>query len=179
MGSTLQDQFLKMGLVDKKQANTVKKAQHKQKTGLGSKEKNNETKIQAQQTLAEKKQHDKLLNQKRNETLREQETIAQIRQLIETNRVPMEEGKTPYNFNDNNTIKRIFLHKETIEQLSRGDLAIVRQAGEYQIIPAGVADKVMKFNKKLVVVFHTPKKSSSPDQDDPYADFQIPEDLIW
>ena len=176
MGSTLQDQFLKMGLVDKKQINTVKKAQHKQKTEPGRKGGPDEGKIQAQQALAEKKHRSRLLNQKKNEELKEQETAAQIRQLIESNRVSAA-GETPYNFTDNKKIKRLFLPKEIAEGLSRGDFAIVRQAGEYQIVPAKVAEKVQKFNRNLVVVFHTP--APAPDQDDPYAEFQVPEDLIW
>lgn len=179
MGSTLQDQFLKMGLVDKKQANTVKKAQHKQKTDQRKNEITNESKIQAEKALAEKKQRDRLLNQKKNVGLKEKETAAQIRQLIDSNRVSMEEGQTPYNFTDNNKIKRLFLQKETTVRLSRGDLAIVRQAGGYQIVPAEVALRVQKFNKNLVVVFHAPKKDPTPDREDPYAEFQVPEDLIW
>ena len=179
MGSTLQDQFLKMGLVDKKQANTVKKAIHKQKAEQGKKGSINEGKIQAQQALIARKERCRLLNDKKNEELKEQETAAQIRQLIDSNRVSMAGGETPYNFTDSNKIKRIFLKKEMIERLSRGTLAIVRQAGEYQIVPAGVALKVQKFNRKLVVVFHAQGKNPSTDQEDPYAEFQVPEDLIW
>jgi uncharacterized protein YaiL (DUF2058 family) len=177
MGNTLQDQFLKMGLVDKKQVNTLKKAQHKQKAS--NKESINEGKIQAQQALAAKKEHSRLLNQKKNEELKEQETAAQIRQLIDSNRVSMAAGETPYNFIDDNKIKRLLLNKETIEQLSGGSLAIVRQAGEYLIVPAEIALKVQKFNRKLVVVFHTQRTPHSADHEDPYAEFQVPEDLIW
>ena len=177
MGSTLQDQFLKMGLVDKKQVNTVKKAQHKQKTEPGKKENTDEVKMQAQQALSEKKHRSKLLNQIKNEELKEQETAAQIRQLIESNRVLTAGGTTPYNFTDNKKIKRLFLQKETSEGLSRGDLAIVRQAGEYHIVPAKVAEKVRKFNKNLIVVFHAQTQAPAPD--DPYAEFKVPEDLIW
>ena len=179
MGSTLQDQFLKMGLVDKKQVNTLKKAQHKQKADHSKKESINEGKIQAQQALAAKKERSRLLNHKKNEESKKQETAAQIRQLIDSNRVSMAGGENPYNFTDNNKIKRLFLKKETIEQLSGGTLAIVRQAGEYQIVPAGIALKVQKFNRKLVVVFHTQQKPLSADHEDPYAEFQVPEDLIW
>jgi uncharacterized protein len=179
MGSTLQDQFLKMGLVDKKQVNTVKKARHEQRTGQGGKGSPDESKIQVKQALAEKKDRSRRLNQTKNEELKEQETAAMIRQLIDTNRLPMGGGENPYNFTDNNKIKRLFLSKEMAERLSRGDLAIVRQAGEYQIIPAGVAEKVQKFNKNLVVVFHAPIKNVSPGHEDPYAEFQVPDDLMW
>ena len=179
MGSTLQDQFLKMGLVEKKQANTVRKAQHQQKTQKGNKAPVPEEKIQAQKALAEKKERSKLLNQKKNEELKEQETAAQIRQLIASNRISAEGGDTPYNFTDSNTIKRVFLPKHLTAQLSTGDLAIVKQAGEYQIVPAEVARKVQAYNKNLIVVFHASSKEPPSGHDDPYAAFQVPEDLIW
>jgi len=179
MGSTLQDQFLKMGLVDKKQVNTVKKARHEQRSKQGGKESPDESKIQAQQSLSEQKERSRQLNQVKNEELKEQESAARIRQLIDSHRLSVQGGETPYNFTDNNKIKRLILAKEIIERLSRGALAIVRQAGEYQIVPADVAEKVRKFNAKLVVVYHAPKKNTSPAHEDPYAEYQVPDDLMW
>jgi uncharacterized protein len=179
MGNTLQDQFLKMGLVDKKKANTIKKSHHNQRTGQGAKEETQERSIQVRKAQEKKKERSRLLNQKRNEEIKEQETAARIRQLIDSSRLPMEGGEAPYNFTDTNKIKRLFLTKIMVERLSSGDLAIVRQAGEYQIVPAGVAEKVQKFNKNLVVVFHAPKKNISPGLEDPYAEYQVPDDLMW
>jgi len=178
MGSTLQDQFLKMGLVDKKHAEKVKKAQHQKKIGKKSSDIRTESKIQAQQALVEKKQRSRLANRKKNEETKEQETAARIRQLIQTSRLSMSNGETPYNFTDNNKIKRLYLQKDTVEQLSNGTLAIIKQAGEYQIVPARVAQEVERFNKNLVVVHHSSGKTSSADED-PYAQFQIPDDLMW
>ncbi len=176
MGSTLQEQFLKMGLVDKKKVENAKKAKHQQKTDRGVKNGADESKTQALQALAEKRERTKLLNQEKNREVQEQESAARIRQLIETNRLTIEEGETPYNFTDNNKIKRLYLQKSVAEQLSNGTLAIVRQAGEYQVIPARVADKVREFNRKLVVVYHSPASAVT---EDPYAEYKVPDDLIW
>jgi hypothetical protein len=179
MGSTLQDQFLKMGLVDKKQVNTVKKARHEQRSRQGGTVSPDESKIQAQQSLAEKKAYSRRLNQAKNKELQEQESAARIRQLVDSHRLPLDGGETPYNFTDNNKIKRLFLPKEIVEQLSGGALAIVRQAGGYQIVPAIVAKKVQEFNTKLVVVYHAPEEKPSSDREDPYAEYQVPDDLVW
>jgi hypothetical protein len=178
MGSTLQDQFLKMGLVDKKQVEKVKKAQHQKKIDKKSKNITTESKVQAQQALVEKKQRSMLANRKKNEEAKEQETAARIRQLIETSRLSMSNGETLYNFTDNNKIKRLYLQKDTVEQLSNGTLAIVKQAGEYQIVPARIAQEVESFNKNLVVVHHSSGKNSPVDED-PYDQFKIPDDLMW
>jgi uncharacterized protein len=177
MGSTLQDQFLKMGLVDKKQADSVKKSRHEQKKN--EKESPKESRIQAQEALVAKKERSRQLNQTKNMELRERETAARIRQLIDSNRLPATGGDTPYKFTDNNKVKRLFLADNIVEQLSRGALAIVRQAGEYRIIPANVAETVQQFNKNLVVVYHIPLKNIPSDHEDPYAGYQVPDDLMW
>jgi len=179
MGSTLQEQFLKMGLVDKKQVKKIKKKQYQQKIDKNAKIHVDESKVQAQQSLAEKKERSRLANRKKNQEVREQETAARIRRLIETNRLPTQEGKAPYNFTDNNKIKRLFLQKDTTEKLSDGTLAIVRQAGEYQIVPAQVAEEVRKFNKNLVIVHHCSAKNEHSAAEDPYAEYKVPDDLMW
>lgn len=177
MGSTLQEQFLKMGLVDNKQVKKAKKAQHLHKTLNVNKD--NEIKAGAQQALKEKKARSRLLNQTRNEGTNKQETASRIRQLIEANRIAVQGGETPYNFTDNNTIKRLYLKKEIVEQLGNGDLAIVKQAGDYQIIPSEVAEKIREYNKNLIVVHHSQIQDTTRAEKDPYAEYKVPDDLIW
>ncbi len=178
MGSTLQEQFLKMGLVDKKQAEKVRKAQHQQKTGQSGRQELNESKTMARQALTEKKERSRLLNKKQNQRAREHESATWIRQLIEGNQISIQEGEITYNFTDNNKIKRLYLTEGMAQQLSNGTIAIVRQAGEYRIVPTDVAEKVRKFNKKMIVVFH-PQDKKIPAADDPYAEYPVPDDLIW
>ncbi len=176
MGNSLQDQFLKLGLANKKQVNKIKKNKYQQKKAKGIKPEDNESKILAQEAMAQRKKRDTVLNKKRNKKLKQKEAVAQIRQLIEKYRQQYNEGDTPYNFSDNNKIKRIYLPKEICDKLGAGKLAIVRQAGEYQIVPAQIGRKIQTLNKKQVILLHSPTK---PDTEDPYAEFQIPDDLVW
>ncbi len=178
MGNSLQDQFLKLGLIDKKKVNKTKKEQHQKKKAKGKKRVIDESKILAQKAQEQQKERNRELNRLRNEERRAKESAAQIRQLIETNRLNYDKGDTPYNFTDNNKIKRIFLSKEIADNLGKGRLAIVRQAGEYQIVPADLATKIQKVNKNLVVLLHSQKKQEA-DTDDPYAEFKVPDDLVW
>jgi uncharacterized protein YaiL (DUF2058 family) len=68
---------------------------------------------------------------------------AQVKQLIEMNRITVARGDIGFNFTDNNLIKKIMVDKTTQTQLINGRLAIARLAvdnkpeGEYAIIPAG------------------------------------------
>ena len=179
MGSTLQEQFLKMGLVKKSQADKVKKAKHQQKISRSGEAADAiASKSQAQQALAEKKDRALRLNEAKKEEAREQESAARIRQLIEAHRLTVQEGATPYNFTDDRKIKRLYLPGDVADRLSSGILAIVRLAGDYQIVPAEIAEKVRLFNSNLVVVHHTPQPTAI---DDSYADaeYQVPDDLMW
>ncbi len=178
MSKSLQDQFLKLGLVNKKQANTVKKKKHQQKKAKTQGPDAEETKKIVQEAQQKKKKRSKELNRLQNKERQEKESAARIRQLIEKYRLTIEQGDIPYKFTDNNKIKRIFLPKEVADKLGNGSLAIVRQAGEYQIVPSGIAGEIEKVNKNLVVLMHE-RKSEVADDNDPYADYKVPDDLMW
>jgi uncharacterized protein YaiL (DUF2058 family) len=44
-------------------------------------------------------------------------------------------------------------------------------------VPADIAERVRARDPSLVLVWNQP--SQTPDEDDPYADFQVPDDLMW
>jgi hypothetical protein len=58
-----------------------------------------------------------------------------------------------------------------------GRLAVVRQDAFYELVPADIAERVRTRDPSLVLVWNQP--SQTPDEDDPYADFQVPDDLMW
>ena len=65
MGGSLQDQMLKLGLVDKKQAVKSKKAKHKKRKDKPNKQQSaavDENKLLAEEALAKKKERYKQLN---------------------------------------------------------------------------------------------------------------------
>ena len=81
-------------------------------------------------------------------------------------------------------IKKIFVDKLTQAQLINGRLAIARllvdnnSEGEYAIIPASVADKIAQRDASSIVL-HSALSAEEQDEDDPYADFKVPDDLMW
>lgn len=76
------------------------------------------------------------------------------------------------------------MDKLTQTQLINGRLAIVRlvidNSGEceYAIIPASVADKIAQRDADSIVV-NSALSQEAQDEDDPYADFKVPDDLMW
>lgn len=76
------------------------------------------------------------------------------------------------------------MDKLTQTQLINGRLAIARlvinNGGEceYAIIPASVADKIAQRDADSIVV-NSALSQEEQDEDDPYADFKVPDDLMW
>jgi len=176
MGNSLQDQFLKMGLVDKKKYNTSKKKLHDKRTKAV---KDDDIAAMAKKAMDEKKKQVQQHNKKKAAQREAKEATARARQLIETHKITQEEGTTPYNFKENNTVKKIYLSKKTIDRLALGKIGIVKLAGEYQYVPADIIYKIKELNKNLIVLFNTPATKNTQREDDPYAEFKVPDDLMW
>ena len=176
---SLQDQLLKAGLIDDKKANKIKKNKHKQ---TKQKQKNkiettDEAKLAAQQTQAGKAQRDRQLNQQRKAEAERKAIAAQVRQLVEMNRQPRDEGDITYSFTDGTLVKRIPVNEMQLKQLSNGRLCIIKLDGQYELIPTLVAEKIQLRDESTQILSN--QSTETPDEDDPYADFQVPDDLMW
>lgn len=181
MRSTLQDQLLKAGLVDEKAIKQAKKQKQSQQQKVAKSQRHVETdeaKLLAQKALADKAERDRLLNQQHNEQMMQRAIVAQIRQLIENNRQSRGDGSVAYNFADGKLVKKILVNQKLVDQIQRGQLAIVRLDEKYELIPVRAAEKIRERDAGCVVVCNTPQQGLHVD-DDPYADFQIPDDLMW
>ncbi len=153
MGNPFQDQLLKAGLVNKKQVN---KAKHEQRVSK-KQHKNNKPPAetsQVKQELAAQKKRAQELNRQHAEEKRQQERLAQVKQLIEQNRLDKDDRGEAYNFVDGTRIKRIYISAEIADQLSRGQAAIVRFGNSYEVVPAKVAHQIASRDKEALVAFH-------------------------
>lgn len=180
MVKSLQDQLLKAGLVDDKklkQAKQAKKKQKKQQRKSGT-EALDENKQAVQQSRAEKVERDRELNRQRDEEARHKAIIAQVKQLIVINRLSKGKGDVAFNFVDNTKIKKIYVSDEFQKQLSKGRLAIVKLDDQYEIVPTPVADKIRLRDENSIIVCNE-TVTAEDDEDDYYADYKIPDDLMW
>ena len=182
MGNSLQDQLLKAGLVNEHQlrkAKTNKRQENKQHRNKKT-QPADQNKLQAQQLLAEKAERDRQLNLQRKATAERKAIAAQIRQLIETNRQPREGGELPYNFVDSGKVKKIYVSEALRTKVVQGKLAIVKLDGKYELVPPDIAEKIRTRDERRVVFQNDTKHGDdSGDSDDPYAKYQVPDDLIW
>ena len=103
--------------------------------------------------------------------------MAQIVQMVQQNRQSKGAGDIAYNFTHDNTIKRLYVSATVQAHLAAGRLVIVCQGGSTELVPKVIADKIAERDASLVV--RVKKPSAEVDADDPYAAFQIPDDLMW
>lgn len=180
--ASLQDQLLKAGLIDAKKAKQANKEKRKETNVArrSNEEVVDEVKQSAEQARQEKAGRDRELNRQRNQELQQKAIAAQIKQLIENHRQSKGagQGDVEYNFTDGKLIKKIRVSKLVQEQVVRGVLAVVKLGEGYEVVPRIVADKIAQRDEKFVIVANT-KTQQQADEDDPYKDYVIPDDLMW
>ncbi|MCI1031906.1 DUF2058 domain-containing protein [Raoultella terrigena] len=175
---TLQEQMLKAGLV------TSKKIAKVQRTAKKSRVQAREAREAVEENKKTQLERDKQLSEQQKQATLSKEYKAQVKQLIEMNRISVVRGNIDFNFTDSNLIKKIVVDKPTHAQLISGRLAIARLVAEgsgeneYAIIPAVVADKIAQRDASYIVL-NSALSQEEQDEDDPYADFKVPDDLMW
>jgi uncharacterized protein YaiL (DUF2058 family) len=181
MGNSFQDQFLKLGLVDKKQVNKAKKQKHQKKKEQIPKKQVavDENALLAQEVLAKKKARTKELNRIREEKLRKREETAAIKQMVEKHRLEKDDNGSTYRFNKLGKIQRIFVNKEMAANLSSGQLAIVGSGNSYEVVPRAIGEKIQSINSHIFVLVNSSDDKKEVDSEDPYAGFEVPDDLMW
>lgn len=179
--ASLQDQLLKAGLVDQKKAKNIKKEQ-RQKAKQQPKGTTvvDETKEAAKQALAEKAERDRQINKQLQAEAEKKAIHAQIVQLVTLNRIDRKGGELAYQFTDGKKIKKIYVTNLLQNQLIKGLVAIARLGDSYELVPAVIADKIRQRDDSVIVLQNTDHRSEQEvAEDDPYADYQIPDDLMW
>jgi uncharacterized protein YaiL (DUF2058 family) len=176
--ASLQEQFLKAGLVDKKKVKQVNQAKTQQKkverrTGTESVDEARLAALEMQRKNAERARE---LNAQRDAAATQKAIMAQIVQMVQQNRQSMGKGDIAYNFTHQGKIERIHVSAAVQAHLMAGRLVIVRLGDATELIPRVIADKIAERDASLVVQV---KKAAEVDPDDPYAAFQIPDDLMW
>lgn len=181
MSKSLQEQLIGAGLVKKNKTKALRRAQKQAERGSSSAEAE-EAKRLAGQARQEKVARDKALNKEKNEQAQRKAIAAQIVQLIQTNEVSCKDGEIAYRFTDGKQIKTLYVDAKLQAQLVSGVLAIVRKPGEgdarYSLLPRVVAEKIAERDSALLVALNDPAQDRT-DEDDPYADFKVPDDLMW
>jgi uncharacterized protein YaiL (DUF2058 family) len=177
---SLQEQLLKAGLVAKnkvKVANQEKSKQKKEERRTGT-QSVDEAKLAAQEAQRKLAERNRELNAQRDAAAQQKAIVAQIAQMVRQNRQSKgNNGDIAYNYTHGSKIERMFVSAAVREHLVAGRLVIVVLNGVAELVPRVIADKIAERDPALVVRVN--KSSSVVEEDDPYAAFQIPDDLMW
>ena len=181
--ASLQDQLLKAGLADKSSAKQAR-AEKRKKQKL--KNKNNaavvdDATVAAQEAAEAKKAKDRALNEARQKEVEKKSIAAQVKQLISVNRQSKGKGDTILNFTHNNVVKRMYVTDDVHKLVTQGRLTVVSFEDGYELVPTPVADKIAQRDDSAIVyrADTAPEDQAASEEDDWYADYQIPDDLTW
>jgi len=125
---------------------------------------------------AAKAERARLLNRERQAQQVKKAALAEVRQLIETHRLRQDEGTMRYQFVDGTTVKSMAVTPEVHQRLVTARLRIARFDGGYALIPAPAAEKIAQ-RATDVLVPQSGTHATHADHD--YAEFEVPDDLIW
>lgn len=186
MGKSFKDQLLALGLVDKKKVAEVKKKEHRAKKTKGKKGSQgkvaDENALLAQKAEEKKRARARELNREREAKLQKRAEDARIKQLIEQHKIEKDADGVAYRFNVSGKIHRVFVSQEILGQISAGRLGIVGSitGGEqFEVVPKEVLTKIKEINNSIYVNLVTGTSNDPEDPDDPYAEYKVPDDLMW
>ena len=183
--SSLQEQLLKAGLVDEKKL--ARAEQEKKQRANAARRKQGKKRAKPdparQQAQNQKAQRDRELNLKRQQEAQRKERAAQATQMINDNKQDRSKGEIPYGFAYRGKVKKIYVTEAQRDQLVAGQLGVVtlvinHEGRRFELVPKAIAEKVRERDEECFVDLGQPAKTES-DENDPYADYQVPDDLIW
>ncbi|EFP96656.1 nucleoprotein/polynucleotide-associated enzyme [Vibrio caribbeanicus ATCC BAA-2122] len=137
-----------------------------------------EVKEAVEENKRAQQEKDQVLSTEQKEKRLNKEIQAQVKQLIDMNRIAQNDGDIKYNFTDGTMVKSMYVEPLIQSQLAKGILSIARYEETYVIIPTSVAKKIMLRDNDTIIEQNS-KVEDQVEEDDPYADFVVPDDLMW
>jgi hypothetical protein len=176
MSMSLRDQLLQAGLANERQSKEAERQLRQQQRERQQLPKDkramaSHAELAAKQAQLAKAARDQELSRQQKEQADKKARHAQIEQLIEQNRLPRAQTDERYNFVDGNKIRRIPADHLMRERLSRGEIAIVRRHGGYELVPAETAARIRERDESAVIGCGFAPDAANTDG--------VPEDLMW
>jgi len=179
--ASLQEQLMKSGLINKqkaKQAQTEKRRKAKQKKKKGTVAVSDiQISIHEQKELL--KQQDLENNRQTQAQLDARAAHGKLIQMIAQHCEKDYQGEIDYHFTYASKVKRIAVNEKTQQGLIRGSLAICVLNDEFYLINKDAAAILADIDPSVLVALHDKEEPLTAQEDDPYADFAVPDDLIW
>ena len=176
MSMSLRDQLLQAGLANEKQAKEAERQlrqQQRERQHLPKEKraKPSDAELASQRSQLAKTARDQELNRQQKDAVERKARFAQIEQLIQQNSLPRPQTDERYNFIDGKKIRSIPADRSVRERLSRGEIAIVRRNGGYELVPAEIATRIRERDERAVIGWDVAHDAAPADD--------VPDDLLW
>jgi uncharacterized protein YaiL (DUF2058 family) len=178
VSSTLREQLLKAGLVTEKQVRATEQHQHQKPPSRHKPPVVSEQKRAAEKAAAAKAARDAQLNKQRQQAVEAKARAMEIKQLVEQHKLPkILDSEDRFNFVAGKKLRFILVDPATREGLNKGSLFIIRYDGRSEVVPAEIAERIRERDERAVVKLNA--DAAPVDENDPYKDFVVPDDLKW
>ena len=164
MGRSLQDALLSTGLVTEDQVRGSKRSSSKRSGKPAGRRKKKRAPKSSRPAVARPKPEDarEILN-------------AEIRALLDANRLNDESADTPFHFTRDSRVKHIYVTRAQRDRIVAGELAIAAYRRMHHVIPAAIADRIQALRPEIFV-FRADGESGAGEAED---DHPVPDDLVW
>ena len=175
MSDSLRDQLLKAGFAAKPKEQSKPAAKKPPRPAATAKPKPAMQEVDLARAYAQRAQAER---NERAQTQREAERVAREKKERKQKLAALLGGKvlnstdadTPRHFPHGNKIRRIYVTKEQLAALNRGELAVAQLAGRYILLSREIALQAQAIQPEALVLLCDP---NVPAEDD------VPDDLVW
>ena len=180
--ASLQDQLMKVGLINSqkvRQAKTEKSRKAKQKKKKKGTVEVSDVQVAINQQKSQLHKKDLLKNKATQSELETRSDHGKLIQMIAQHSEKNYQGEIDYHFIFESKIKRISINDKTQKNLINGQLAICVLNEKFYLINKEASERLMKIDASVLVALHEKVDVSQVGEDDPYAQFSVPDDLMW
>ncbi|GAB4197931.1 MAG: DUF2058 family protein [Wenzhouxiangellaceae bacterium] len=177
MNKAMMDQLLKAGVVDKKKANRARQEQHRRRKQGEADTTTQEAREAAEQRRQQQQERDRELNRQQQQARQQQADQARIGQWIAEHKVDRRRADEAFHFSHAGVITSLLVTAEQRRDLSAERLAVVQSDTGFELLPGAIAQKIAAVDESRVVVLE--QQTLSEEEAQAYADYPVPDDLVW
>lgn len=178
--ASLQDQLLKAGLANKQSAKQARSEKRKKNKAVRKNQAAQDTTLQDQINAqkAQQAQQDLEKNQQIKAELDKKSELGKVKQMITQLHIKDYAGELEYNYVYQSKVKKMYVDDVTHNALVKGRLSICALDDTAYLLPSKAAEKIALVDPDYVLLMND-NQPAEIDEDDPYAAFEIPDDLMW
>lgn len=178
--ASLQEQLLKAGLANKQSANQIRTEKRKKNKAVRKGQTQADTTLQDQLNAQKKQQakKDLVLNQSIKAELDQKSELGKVKQMIEQLQIKDFSGDIAFSYVQDSKVKTLYVNQVNQNALTKGRIGICLFDDNIYLLAAQAIEKIKAVDSKYILLLND-NQPVEVDEEDPYADFQIPDDLMW